>query len=75
MRLQYNFTLGIVKIRRGIRSLVKKSDICIYIYIYIKPGSRGQIIKAGYTYTAVRINRRPPPPTSVSSSLRVSFDQ
>lgn len=72
MRLQYNFTLGIVKIRRGIRSLVKKSDI--YIYIYIKPGSRGQIIKAGYTYTAVRINRRPPP-TSVSSSLRVSFDQ
>lgn len=73
MRLQYNFTLGIVKIRRGIRSLVKKSDI--YICIYIKPGSRGQIIKAGYTYTAVRINRRPPPPTSVSSSLRVSFDQ
>lgn len=75
MRLQYNFTLGIVKIRRGIRSLVKKSDIYIYICIYIKPGSRGQIIKAGYTYTAVRINRRPPPPTSVSSSLRVSFDQ
>ena len=73
MRLQYNFTLGIVKIRRGIRSLVKKA-IYIYIYIYIKPGSRGQIIKAGYTYTAVRINRRPPP-TSVSSSLRVSFDQ
>lgn len=70
MRLQYNFTLGTVKIRKGIRSLVKKSDI----YIYIKPGSRGQIIKAGYTYTAVRINRRPPP-TSVSSSLRVSFDQ
>ena len=75
MRLQYNFTLGIVKIRRGIRSLVKKSDIYIYICIYIKPRSRGQIIKAGYTYTAVRINRRPPPPTSVSSSLRVSFDQ